>query len=894
MLQLKNISKTYRTKSGATHRALNNVSLRFGEKGLVFIVGRSGGGKSTLLNMIAALDKPDSGEMLLYGNSFSAFTKSDYDSYRNTFIGVIFQEYNLLKTLTVRENISLALGLQHNESDEKVEAVIKKLGLDELAERKPNDISGGQSQRVAIARAVVKDPKIIVADEPTGNLDSKTGHEMFEIFKELSKDRLVIIVTHDRDIADEMGDRVIEILDGRVHKDVVRTSEPYESAVDVVGDRLIRVPKGKKLDERSLGEINRIIGLSDKDTYIINEHDTQKVKSMNLHVKNAVEIEQHDTSVYYYPYRAEPVEARQISMIKSKMPLKTGLKLSLSMLKYKKFRLVITVLMTVISLLLSAVIASFQSYHVSRSVTKTIVKDKIGFGAVTKTAEYLSDTVFTDEDVNDISAYTDTAVKVHTGQFLPVIENKDGRTPTEAEKKTSPFAESHNGLTEVPALFESFYGIAETGSPETLGLQLKYGKMPEDYNGVVISETAATYFCDKLLYYPVTEISGLIGKKIIVCDREMTITGIISSDMERYERIVQICINSGVNLFNQFFDVSGGILTDYLYDLENKDGLLYVKPGFVEEFAKTGHALGYLTFTDGIRESVDVMIRSKNASPTVVREFESGKGGIYIDRAVYRALFGDDTFMTETVEKFNEGGYSTSLTHKNAFKVYGTLTSAVYGKTKIAAVVEGIDQSIYVDEKDCRKFMEDEISPRKLIVKFGQNERSVSALISALDGKNASVYAPFVSEYDDFASKLKTASEHLTRLLILMAAVSALLLYLFISATVKIEGRNIGILRGMGARGVDTFKAFGIEGLIITVISLVITVILLFIFFPVLNAMVSADYAFSFFAFVLTPYVIPALIITSLLITAVAVTVPLLRLVSLMPVDTMNKNENQR
>ena len=215
MLQLKNISKTYRTKNGATHRALNNVSLRFGEKGLVFIVGRSGGGKSTLLNMIAALDRPDSGEMLLYGNSFSKFSKADYDSYRNTFVGVIFQEYNLLKTLTVYQNIALATGLQHNESSEKVDAVIKRFGLEELAQRKPNDISGGQSQRVAIARAVIKDPKIIVADEPTGNLDSKTGHEMFEIFKELSKDRLVIIVTHDASVARQCG-RVIEISDGRV------------------------------------------------------------------------------------------------------------------------------------------------------------------------------------------------------------------------------------------------------------------------------------------------------------------------------------------------------------------------------------------------------------------------------------------------------------------------------------------------------------------------------------------------------------------------------------------------------------------------------------------------------------------------------------------------------
>ena len=117
MLELKNISKTYRTKNGVTQRALNDVSLSFPESGLVFIVGRSGGGKSTLLNMIATLDTPDRGDILLYGNSFTKFTRSQLDSYRNTYVGVVFQEYNLLPTLTLRQNTALALGLQSKQDD---------------------------------------------------------------------------------------------------------------------------------------------------------------------------------------------------------------------------------------------------------------------------------------------------------------------------------------------------------------------------------------------------------------------------------------------------------------------------------------------------------------------------------------------------------------------------------------------------------------------------------------------------------------------------------------------------------------------------------------------------------------------------------------------------------
>lgn len=226
MLEVSHLKKVYRIKNEEPVMALDDVSLKFPETGLVFILGKSGSGKSTLLNVMGGLDKPDEGEIIINGKSSLEFSGSEMDSYRNTYLGFIFQEYNILSDFTVKENIALALQLQHKKAtDEEIEKILQEVDLQGsgMEKRKPNELSGGQKQRVAIARALVKDPKIIFGDEPTGALDSNTGKQVFETLKKLSKDKLVIIVSHDRDFAEHFGDRVIELRDGKVISDITKT-----------------------------------------------------------------------------------------------------------------------------------------------------------------------------------------------------------------------------------------------------------------------------------------------------------------------------------------------------------------------------------------------------------------------------------------------------------------------------------------------------------------------------------------------------------------------------------------------------------------------------------------------------------------------------------------------
>ncbi len=222
MLELKNITKTYTPKKGVPVQALRGVDLSFEDRGMVFILGKSGSGKSTLLNIIGGLDSADGGEIIIDGKSTKGFKESDYDNYRNTYVGFVFQEYNILNDFTVGENISLAVELQNGKvSKERVDEILKEVGLEGYADRKPNELSGGQKQRVAIARALIKTPEIIMADEPTGALDSETGRSIFELLKKLSEDKLVVVVSHDREFAEEYGDRIIELSDGEVIADKV-------------------------------------------------------------------------------------------------------------------------------------------------------------------------------------------------------------------------------------------------------------------------------------------------------------------------------------------------------------------------------------------------------------------------------------------------------------------------------------------------------------------------------------------------------------------------------------------------------------------------------------------------------------------------------------------------
>lgn len=232
MLQLKNITKNYLSGDNEV-QALKGIDIEFRENEFVSILGQSGCGKTTLLNIIGGLDRYTSGDLIINGKSTKEFKDKDRDTYRNHSVGFVFQSYNLIPHQTVLANVELALtisGVGKAERKKKAIEALQKVGLGDQLNKKPNQMSGGQMQRVAIARALVNDPDILLADEPTGALDSKTSVQVMEILKEISKDRLIIMVTHNPELAKKYSSRIVKLLDGKIIDD----SNPYKSSEEDV------------------------------------------------------------------------------------------------------------------------------------------------------------------------------------------------------------------------------------------------------------------------------------------------------------------------------------------------------------------------------------------------------------------------------------------------------------------------------------------------------------------------------------------------------------------------------------------------------------------------------------------------------------------------------------
>ena len=245
MLQLKGLKKTFRTGE-LTQVALDGVSLNLRDNEFVAILGPSGSGKTTLLNMIGGLDRYDSGDLIINGISTKKYKDRDWDSYRNHTIGFVFQSYNLIPHQSILANVELALtisGVGRKERRERAKKALAEVGLGDQLHKKPNQMSGGQMQRVAIARALINDPDILLADEPTGALDSETSVQVMELLKEVAKDRLVVMVTHNPELAEEYANRIVKLRDGKIIGD----TNPYE-----IDESVLEAPKHKNMGKSSM------------------------------------------------------------------------------------------------------------------------------------------------------------------------------------------------------------------------------------------------------------------------------------------------------------------------------------------------------------------------------------------------------------------------------------------------------------------------------------------------------------------------------------------------------------------------------------------------------------------------------------------------------------------
>lgn len=382
MIELRNLKKEYKNGRNS-FLALKGINLTINETGLIIILGKSGSGKSTLLNILGGLDIHTSGELIIDNKSVNEFNGSDYDNYRNNYIGFIFQEFNLINEITINENVEIPLKLKAEVNrSSKIDEVLSLVGLNNIGHKKCNELSGGQRQRVAIARALVKDPKIILADEPTGALDSNTSKEIFELLRKVSKDKLVIVVTHNEDLAYSYADRIIKISDGAIVEDITRTKN---SPIKRIASNVIEVDSDYELTAKDLS------GVIDNGSYVGISTDLHELtlaydeildytKSNKEEYENSSEIEidkdvKFDDTKKYLPYKDAYMMAKEnLKTHKKKYNFLTGI--------FSIFNIVLIISFIFAFLSINSFIAretngknSLNLFEVSHLVTKTKVNE---------------------------------------------------------------------------------------------------------------------------------------------------------------------------------------------------------------------------------------------------------------------------------------------------------------------------------------------------------------------------------------------------------------------------------------------------------------------------------------------------------------------------------------
>jgi len=556
MLEVKNLTKSYSTKGGVTVKALDDVSLTFPERGMVFLLGRSGSGKSTLLNVSGGLDRPDSGEVIVKGKSSKDFSASDFDSYRNTYVGFIFQEYNILNEFTVEQNIALALQLQNKKSDKKaVNALLEQVDLKGFGKRKPNTLSGGQKQRVAIARALIKEPEIIMADEPTGALDSNTGKQVFDTLKKLSETKLVVVVSHDRDFAEQYGDRIIELKDGQILSDVTKAyAEPkaLSGNVQMVSEDTITIKDTENITEQDVKTIVSMLKKNKGEAIISSgQRDLPEVKRV-------CKINNDGSKEYFSDTKnveTNEYDGKQTKFIKSRLPASHAFKMGASGLKTKPIRLIFTILLSVIAFAMFGIVSTFMLYDPDYSVSEAL-----------KQADYPSIAISKYYTVLDKQIKVDNSTGEETVDYERERQYVTRMTPKELEDKSIEglnyagifnFTNNrYNGEFVVGALMlkngsetvvvnvnsqlkdyyanTDVYGFTDCGAEymSNNGFELIEGSYPTTDSQVALPEYLAELFVNTD-GSGVTEVGQLVGKKIqisgfnaVSASDEFTVTGV--------------------------------------------------------------------------------------------------------------------------------------------------------------------------------------------------------------------------------------------------------------------------------------------------------------------------------------------------------------------------------
>ena len=925
MLETRDLVKTYKPKKGVPVTALDKINLKFPEKGMVFLLGKSGSGKSTLLNVLGGLDKYDDGEIIIKGVSSKNFKQQHFDSYRNTYVGFIFQEYNVLDEFSVGANIALAIELQGRKaSDGEINDILKQVDLDGFGSRKPNELSGGQKQRVAIARALVKNPEIIMADEPTGALDSATGKQVFDTLKKLSETKLVIVVSHDREFAEQYADRIIELSDGHVISDVEldRDVQPEKKAdgIEFYGNTAL-VPQGYHLTEDDRIAINNYI---------------DKLKSGNLEITAGKKSETGKRFKTTDTSKIKSGDASGFKLIKSKLPLNNAFKIGAGGLKHKKIRLVITILLSCIAFGLFGLADTFAAYNHVKTCTNSLVDTGIKSVSVAKSkknGDFWRDYGYriSEKELSEISKGMN--VKMH-GVYQPIDFRGDFTGQINPEVKLS---ETDYSIYN-PA-FSGFAAVNDTVLKD-MGFKLLAGTLPDGKkNEIAVSDyifevfKKAQYFDGKTFntakdgtktpaYTKIETYNDLLGKVINISGKDYTVTAIIGTDfdMSRYTSLTEKKEHQSKAdrlldyvLYNEFcsavsYSYSGIIMVgDGFMDslIAERPNIAFITEGYInfygENFSADSNYLASLSnvadekiiWVDGERKTLgekEIVVTADalqktgeedNSANTGVAEEISENENETVDYAkllknknsvtMWKYKYSDTNSDDQNFEGYKIVGVIDNITKNNKSKLTSTVVCAdsLYNE-----MTEGTER-VYNFAVGA---MPKEKSDVQKLVSYCYNEDT---------GVRYAIQNSVTFELDAVNDTLKTLSKYFLWIGVGFAVFAAIMLSNFIGTSISYKKQEIGILRAIGSRSNDVFRIFFAESFIIAMINFVLSATGVFVATIIINGLIRnvAGVLVTVLSFGIRQAVL--LFVVSLFVAFVASFLPVKRIASKRPIDAI-------
>ena len=806
MIRVKNLIKIFKSKKKDKCIALDNVSFTLEDKGFVFIIGKSGSGKTTLLSIIGGLDNLTKGEISINGNLFSKFKEKDYVNYRNTMIGYIFQDFHLIDELTIYENIKISLDLQNNKDVSLIGEMLEKVGLKGYENRYPNELSGGEKQRIAIARALIKNPRIILADEPTGNLDTKTTSQVLSLLKELSKERLVIIVSHNLNDAREYADRIIELSSGKIINDLMR-NDKYSDEVKLIDDELF-IPVHKKF--------------LDKESDFINS------KLIEGKIKRITQVD----DIFIKNNKKEKEEIIDDPLINKKFSLKNMFNLSFKFLKKDAVRLVLysfVVACLIVILGLSQLIVSFDSSSIIEKELKNINQNSVSI--------FKEDIVNSDIEIDkncvlpideeDINKYYNAGYKGNIYELVNVpLDYGTSFLLSEYHKPNKvSYKDIYHSGTRGTLITTEDYLIDTFGSLEYVAL---CDKIKDE--GIYITD----YSADAILFYKngsFIDYNSILGKhKSMGVNYYAYINGIIKTDYkEKYNSIFDTLMNVDITKEELMSLINSEEYRAYYDDVVQNLSISYtMNKNFKEDFVASNS-----------RSWVPVensLFIKDNKEYEIERYFENGavrSDYILNDDEIVMSYEKYNTFFNTN---YNEGNMNEFTPVDVEFKYYRNhdvnKEEVIYSTNlKITKLIKG--NIVYLNDKVFKEIL----SHNTFTLGLYFDDISNVSLISDVAFENGFSFNSIIAEVLTTITKAVNVFSGFFNIIFIGLCVAAfLILANYGMKLVKDRKYEIGVLKALGIKDKDLISIFGVQ-----IIIAILLIIMMYIIGSILFIDLSND-----------------------------------------------------